>query len=443
MRTSHASSPSQTASFPVIRNFKAFDDGKHKKHIVTVYARHLPLDLPLEANARLPNVIRNKTCREMRKTLLLHPENFLLLNSGVVCTATTFEEKRQDGNDHVVQLNFDQSGGIVNGGHSYAQLIHFILGDATYAQNKDLMVVLQEDAEHDPEVKVIVEDPARLDAALNRAKEKVQVQIEVIVPVDESDLLVEISTARNRSMPVEETGFQHLAGRFDGMKRVLRDAAPPFGPSYVDNIVVWKPNQEVGEDQKAVGVKTLIQLMAMMNVARYPADQSAHEVYSRAGIVVREFGDPADDEERVYQCLVRLLPDLIRLYDHMYASLPDANQSFPWADGKETTDTGKRKRTTTTPFLDRPCPTKVASAFIWPIYASFRNLLQWNADGTLSFKVDPVAFFDDMKAQLATTVINFFKRLRVVVQVGRDKEVWIRLDGLVTTELTVRARLAG
>jgi AIPR protein len=434
-------STSAFAQFPIIRNFKAFDDGKHKKHILTVYARHLPLDLPLEANARLPNVIRNKTCREMRKTLLLQPDNFLLLNSGIICTATTFEEKRQDGNEHVVHIQFDDEGGIVNGGHSYAQLIHLIQGDNTYSHDKDLFTLLEDDAEADSKVKDLVEDKGRLDAALARAREKAQVQIEVIVPVDSTDLLVEISTARNRSMPVEETGFQNLAGRFEIMKDVLRNSPQPFGPAYVDR-VVWKPNQEVSEDAKAVGVKALIQMMALMNIARYPSDKPANEVYTRGGLVIREFGDAGVEEENVYQGLMRLLPELIRLYDHMYESLPETNQSFPWADGKDSSEKPKRKRVVTTPFLNRPCQTKVASAFLWPIFSAFRNLLTWKADGALAFKTEPIAFFEEMKAQLVTPVINFHKRVKLVQQVGKDKEVWVRLDGVVTGEMLIKERLA-
>ncbi|HKI37550.1 MAG TPA: AIPR family protein [Gemmataceae bacterium] len=437
-----STSTGTSAQFPVIRNFKAFDDGKHKKHILTVYARHLPLDLPLEANARLPNVIRNKTCREMRKTLLLEPEHFLLLNSGIICTANTFEERKQDGNEHVVHMQFDAEGGIVNGGHSYAQLIHFLQGDNTYSHEKELLALLEDDADGDPKIKELIDDKGRFDAALARARDKAQVQIEVIVPVDSTDLLVEISTARNRSMPVDETGFQNLAGRFDIMKEVLRNSPLPFGPAYVKDVVVWKPNQEVGEDAKAVAVKALVQLMALMNIARYPSDKPANEVYMRAGLVIREFADPGEEEERVYQGLMRLLPDLIRLHEHMYESLPETNQTFPWADGKDNPDKAKRKRVTTTPFLNRQCPTKVASAFLWPIFSAFRNLLHWKADGTLAFKVDPIAFFDDMKAQLVTPVINFHKRVKVVNQVGKDKEVWVRLDGVVTGELVIQERLA-
>jgi hypothetical protein len=436
MRSTQA--PQSVFRFPVVRSFKAFDDGTHKKLILTVLARNLPLDLPLEANARLPNILRNKTCREMRKTLLTKPENFHILNGGIICAAST-NETRQEGSDHVVEVRFGEPDGIVNGGHTYGQLVHLLLGDTSYSHEKDLAAVLASDAQEDEDIKALLEREGALEAAVARAREKAQVQVEIISPVDD-DFLVEISTARNRSMPVEETGFQNLAGRFEPMKQALEASPDPFGPHFVDR-VVWKPNQEVPEDSKAISVKTLIQLLALMNIARYPEDKPANEVYVRTGIVVREFGDPSDEEERVYQNLMRMLPELIRLYEYIYVGLPEVNATFAWADGKDAAEK-KRKRAATTPLLQRPCTTKVAVPFIWPVFAAFRSLLDWKADGSLGFKTDPFKLFDDIKGPLATTVINFFKRTGVVGHVGRDKEVWVRLDGVVATEMTIRKRLA-
>ena len=424
--------------FPVNRAFKAFDDGTRKKSILTVQARNLPMDLPLEANARLPNIIRNKTCREMRKTLLMKPENFHLLNGGIVCAAST-NETRQEGSDHVVEVRFGEQDGIVNGGHTYGQLVHFLLGDNSYSQDRDLATVIASDAEDDPEIAALIAKEGALDAAISRAREKAQVQLEVISPVDE-DFLVEISTARNRSMPVDETGFQNLAGRFEPMKDTLRAAAAPFGPSFVDR-VVWKPNQEVPEDSKAIGVKSLIQLMALMNIARYPTDKVANEVYVRGGVVVREFGDASDEEERVYQGLMGMLPDLIRLYEHIYVGLPEANPTFAWADGKDDSNTTKRKRAVMTPFLQRPCTTKVAVPFAWAAFSAFRALLEWRADGTLGFASDPATLFDEIKGQLAAPMIAAFKRLKGITHVGRDSATWVRVDNAVLNELMVRKRL--
>jgi hypothetical protein len=121
--------------FRTNRAFKALDDGIHRKWVLVVAARDLPRDLPLDANARIPNVIKNQTCKEMRETLLTRPELFQIFNGGMVCTATAVDVK-QDGNEQWVDIAFDQDQlqGVVNGGHTYGCLLHVIHDHPVYAE---------------------------------------------------------------------------------------------------------------------------------------------------------------------------------------------------------------------------------------------------------------------------------------------------------------------
>src|SRR5437868_12882787 len=113
--------------FRSLRAFKALDNGVQRKWVFVVAAKDLPRDFPLDANARVPNVIKNPTCREMRETLLTRPELFQIFNGGVVCTATAVDV-RQEGSEQWVDVVFDQEQlqGIVNGGHTYGCLLHVI-----------------------------------------------------------------------------------------------------------------------------------------------------------------------------------------------------------------------------------------------------------------------------------------------------------------------------
>ena len=65
-----------------------------------------------------------------------------------------------------------------------------------------------------------------------------------------------------------------------------------------------------------------------------PRTRVANDVYSRAGIVVRDFCDAEADVEKFYDALTALLPQFITLYDHIYRSLPAIDPAYPWADGK-------------------------------------------------------------------------------------------------------------
>jgi hypothetical protein len=432
--------------FRAVRAFKALDDGTRRKWIVVAAGRDLPSNLPLDANARVPNVLKNATCAEMRVTLLTNPDLFQVFNGGIVCTAASVEA-RQEGNEHYIEVVFDDDAqqGIVNGGHSYATLLNVLHGVTTYSDGLDLKSVLTKDARSgSAEIADLVLDDEKLGERIGRAREAAQVQIEFVAPVGDSEMLAAIARARNLSQGVEATALANLAGRFDLMKDVLTRAPAPFGTDLV-NRIVWKTNQEVPEDSRAVPVKLLIQLLALMNTRAYqPGTRVANEVYSRAGIVVREFSEAEGDDRRHYDSLTRLLPGLIGLYDHIYASLPEIDPLFPWSDGKFDKERKRQPRAAVTPVLARPCATKVVNAFVWPIFAAFRLLLVSGDDGTLSFKTGPIEFFETMKTAMAESVKNFHRNQAhgVVHQVGKDKEIWVRLEGQVEMELKLRERMA-
>lgn len=432
--------------FRISRAFKALDDGARKKWVVVAAAKDLPANLPLDANARVPNVIKNPTCTEQRETLLTNPEMFQIFNGGIVCTATAIDV-RQEGNEHFIEITFDEEGGqgIVNGGHSYATLLHVLHNNTVYSDGKEVREVLVQDAKKGAKYAAdLALDEDKLVDRIAKAREKAQVQIEFVAPVADSELLAQIARARNLSQGVEATALANLAGKFDFMKHVLLSAPSPFGQHFVDR-VVWKTNQEVPEDSKAIAVKLLIDLIAMMDFRAFPPDSRvANQVYTRSVLVIREFSEADGDLEKYQQALTKLLPDFIRLYDHIYAALPDMDPAYPWSDGKLDAERKRRRPVATTPLLGKPCGSKVANPFVWPIYSAFRSLLTEDATTGALFKADPIALFEDKKSDLVMTVQSFHQNQAhgLIQQVGKDKEVWLRLDGQISMELKFRERLA-
>ena len=446
--SSHTVAPSvKTYRFKINRAFKALDDGIHKKWVLVVAARDLPRDLPLDANARVPNVIKNATCSEMRETLLMHPELFQIFNGGMVCTASTVDV-RQEGNEQFVEAAFDQEQlqGLVNGGHTYGTLLQVVHDNAIYAEGMSLKAALtkKDKAAENPNLAALIEDDEKLAERIARAREHAHVQIELVAPVAEAKLLEQIARARNLSQSVDQTALQNLAGKYEVMKKVLGGATAPFGPSFVER-VVWKTNQDVPEDSVEVPVKTLIHLLALMNTRWYqPRTKAANEVYVRSGVVVREFGESEGDDSAFFDNLTQLLPEFIRLYDHIYMTLPETDAAFPWADGKPASDSSKRRKKTvvTTPLLGRACSSKVSGAFIWPVFSAFRLLLEQNGTGSLRFKTDPIDLFDQKKMELSTTIRNTFDNQgRVVQMVGKTSDAWIRLEGQIEMEMMIRERM--
>jgi hypothetical protein len=428
------------------RAFKALDDGTRQKWVLVVAARDLPRDLPLDANARVPNVIKNPTCGEMRETLLTRPELFQIFNGGVVCTATAVGVK-QEGNEQWVDVAFDQDQlqGVVNGGHTYGTLLHVVHDHPVYAEGMPLKAVLakKDKAADNPDLAPLLDDDEKLADRIGRARERAMVQLELVAPVSDAELLHDIARARNLSQSVDQTAFQNLAGKYELMKKVLSDAPPPFGPSFVER-VVWKTNQEVPEGSTEVPVKTLIHLLALMNIRMYkPGVKVANEVYTRSGVIVREFGEAEGEDSEFYNKLAHRLPDFVKLYDHIYGALPETQPSFPWADGKPPAEDRKRRKTAlATPLLGRSCSSKVSGAFIWPVFSAFRLLLEEGADGELRFKTDPVTLFEEKKAELSATIRNTFQSQGFLVQqVGKASDAWIRLEGQLQMEMMIRERI--
>ncbi len=228
------------------------------------------------------------------------------------------------------------------------------------------------------------------------------------------------------------------------MKRVLADAPPPFGQQFIDR-VVWKTNQEVPEDSMEVPVKSLIHLLALMNNRLYaPGAKVADEVYVRSGVVIREFGEAEGEDSDFYDKLTQLLPEFIRLYDHIYLTLPETNPSVPWADGKPLTDRKRRKKAFTTPLLAKTCSSKVSGAFVWPVFSAFRLLVEQDGSGALRFKTDPIELFEEKKAELSSTIqTTFDNQGRVVGMVGKTTDAWIRLEYQIQMEMKIRERIKG
>jgi hypothetical protein len=431
----------QRISFKVVRAFKALDDGNRRKWVLVVRLQDLPSTFPLDANARVPNVLKNKTCSEMRATLLTQPDLFQVFNGGVVCTADSLEVRQIEGSMHA-DVAFDSRGvqGIVNGGHSYAAALHVGHGVTSYSDGKDLAAVLADDARKGSDkVRNLVENAQLLTERIAKARQDACIQIEVVAPVPNAELLEQIARARNLSQSVEDTALINLAGKFEHMKKVLGAA---FGPEF-EQRVVWKTNQEVPEGSRQIPVKLLLHIMALMNVRTYqPGLRVANEVYSRSGLVIRDFGEAEGELQQFYKHLVSALPAFLELYDDVYLAVAESDPQYPWATGKLGEDA--RRRGSFTPIFARPCQSRVANAFVWPIFAALRTLIcQPDGSGTLWFRLDPFELFEEKRQELIEVVKSFHKNQAhgIVQQVGKDKELWVRLETAIDLELQLRKRL--
>ena len=97
-----------------------FKSNSTTRHIFFVPVRKVPKGLPLDPNARVPNINR-RVYQQIERSLLnedVTPGTFHLKHKGITIVAEKVEQKRED--QYVVTLAKGQ--GILDGGHTYELL---------------------------------------------------------------------------------------------------------------------------------------------------------------------------------------------------------------------------------------------------------------------------------------------------------------------------------
>jgi hypothetical protein len=78
----------------------------------------------------------------------------------------------------------------------------------------------------------------------------------------------------------------------------------------------------------------------------------------------------------------------------------------------------------------------------WPVFSAFRLLLEEDGSGGLRFKTDPIPRFEEKKGELSSTSQTTFENNgRLVQQVGKATDSWIRLESQIQMEMMIRDRL--
>src|SRR2546428_6879995 len=94
---------------------------KIERHVMFVPVRSVPLELPLDPNARVPN-IRRRVYRDIEQSLLdedTFAGTFHLKHKGITIVAAKVEKK----DDHQYVVTLDEGHGILDGGHTYELIV--------------------------------------------------------------------------------------------------------------------------------------------------------------------------------------------------------------------------------------------------------------------------------------------------------------------------------
>jgi len=379
------------------------EKGKGQYHLVVNVA-----DVPAELNEWRELNIRDpkeeiRVPKEIRDSLRDKPTEFFFKNRGllVLVDEVTFDNKT-----NMAELRFSHPSmnGLADGGHTYRVIRKHIEG-------------LSEEERKEVEAFVSVE-------CLEGFKTR-----EEVVPVIE---------ARNNSTPVQEQSTLELLGSFDKIKAVIK------GKPYAERIYYKQYEESLGDTPKDIDVKEILSYLVCFDAEGF--DEKSHPVkaYSSRSAIVDHF---KNNKERLEKYIL-LLPEILELHDRIYLRLPEVyNKTKKGENGEKGGKFGKLKgvdKVARGPgeemvFAGGESTFRIPSGFIYPILASFRNLVR--VEGSkCSWKADPFKFFAELEEELVSVVGEQALSLKNPNALGKDMATW-RLCYAIVENTVLRRHL--
>lgn len=296
------------------------------RHVLYVPVRDVPQHIPLDPNARTPN-LRKRMYRQVEDSLLdkgdNQPGTFHLKHKGITVIAHDVESAGEDS----YTVSVADGEGIVDGGHSY---------------------------------KLIVDHKADPDLPENQV-----VKFEILCGVPR-EWIPDIAGGLNTSVQVQPKSLDNLAGKFEWLKDELRDE-----PYFSD--IAWRENDEGEYD-----VVYLLAVLTCFNISMFPNDKDVQPVsaYARKSDVLKWF----EAEPQQYQRLRPIAKDIFRLHDLIgYESKDMYNDAVKGKFGRwsfvETKKPGPYVFTRQTPSH------QLMGGALFPILGAFRWMVEYDETG--------------------------------------------------------------
>jgi hypothetical protein len=290
------------------------------RHILFVPVRNVPNGIPMDANARLPNIDRH-VYREVEDSLLnkdVVEGTFHLKHKGITVLA---EKVEQDGKD-MYGVTISSSQGIVDGGHTY-ELIkkHLVEGDLPENQF---------------------------------------VKFEILTHIPQ-EWIPEIAGGLNTSVQVQAMSLANLAEKFEWIKEELHEE-PYFKK------ISWKENEEGDID-----ARDIISFMTCFNIDQFPNNKDTHPIvaYERKSLALQLFLKYPDTYKRLRPILknILVLHDTIRRDSREYWN--DTGGKFGHFAFVE-----QRKKGFTFPFTGEQSEFRLMNGALFPMLAAFRWMVE-------------------------------------------------------------------
>jgi len=321
--------------------------------------------------------------KSMQQSLEFDAENFIYKNKGILILANEFSY--DESNKSIdISLTDKLLHGIVDGGHTFAVL----------KENESNRSLLDE----------------------------VFVKVEFIVGIDDRNVVAELTEARNTAAQVKEESIMNLKDLFDGIKRSVECEL-----NYGDKIAYKEY-----EKGKNISVKEILGYLITFDVDKFNIENPPTFAYSSKSRVLKYFELP-EVRNRLNKQIVPLLPTILELWDTLYESIPSLYEGRILTlkkSGSETPivkDYSKKNIKVHLNFKDRDIDYKCPDGWIFPLFASFRELIIVN-NGIAHFKVDPIEFFHKHKGEIASSFTKMLKENVDPQVTGKNAIFWMNFS---------------
>lgn len=360
-----------------------FEQEGKKIYLAVLKVKDLPKEFEewREINPRDPNK-NSGVAKKISESLRNQPECFLFRNRGLTLLS---ERVSFDNWSNELSIEFSDKSmhGLLDGGHTYAVI-------------RNEFDSLAEDEKNDTN--------------LNDA----YVKVEILEGITSKEEAIEIVGARNTSTQVKDQSLANLSKDFDRIKEILKDE--PYA-----NRIAYKET-EFNEDgsRKDIDIKDILSYLVCFDTEGF--DEGHHPVIAYSGkSAVLNYAE----ENRVrLEKYLTLLPEILVLRDEIYEQMPlvwnhECNGKFGRLEGVN----GKKPNSVELPFKNSRTDFAIPNAFIYPILASFRALVDVS-DGQCAWKVSPIEFFNKNKVDIVRRLLEQALVFRNPNKLGKEKTVW-------------------
>lgn len=372
-------------------------DGK-KMNIAVVRISDLAADLEQwrKINPRDPSTTSG-VAKKIAQSLESNPRGFFFKNRGITLMA---ERVEFDNKTNLLELELSDLSkhGMLDGGHTY-RIIRNIIDEVSGEESKDF-----QDA---------------------------YVKMEILEGFEDLSEVVDLVEARNTSTQVKDQSIEELLKHFEEIKKVLKDKP------YHDRIAYKEIELADDGSKKDIDVKEILSYLTCFDVDNFDGKKHPIMAYSGKGAVVEHFKKNREDLKK----FIPLLPEILELVDHIYLTMPDTYNKqggkFGHLMGVVELTRRPRRQPVISPFLGVESNYSIPSAFIYPVLAALRNLVNCSS-GKCNWKANPVKFYDELKDELVQRLGEQAKEFRNPNKLGKDNATWGRCYDLVELEVLKR-----